>query len=162
LITDVCAKALGAPLEGYQGVVEFDEWVLGFELPGRITTLDAVRGGVLDAKARVAALDSAVETTMRDARRGELEGAAAQVALLKAGSRAEDIRGMDAQVRAARANEDLLGRNLAREKALLARSASTEAAVDELHGRLDAATAERQALEQKLASLRRGSRSEER
>src|SRR5204863_633405 len=90
-----------------------------------------------------------------------LDAATAQAALLKAGSRAEDVRSMDAQVRAARANEDLLGRNLAREKALLARSASTEAAVDELSGRLDAAKADRQALEQKLASLRRGSRVEE-
>jgi HlyD family secretion protein len=157
-----CEQTKGASLEGYQGVVEFDEWVLGFELPGRITVLDAVRGGVLDAKARVAALDSAEEAALRDARRGELEAASAQVALLKAGSRAEDVRSMDAQVRAARANEDLLGRNLAREKALLARSASTEAAVDDLSGRLDAAKADRQALEQKLASLRRGSRIEER
>src|SRR5206468_2292566 len=137
-------------------------WVLGFELPGRITALDAVRGGVLAAKSRVAALDSAVEATLRDARRGDLDVATAQVALLKAGSRAEDVRAMDAQVRAGRANEELLKKNLAREKALLARSASTEAAVDELSGRLDAATAERQALEQKLASLRRGSRAEER
>jgi HlyD family secretion protein len=161
LITIGCAKAFAAPVEGYQGIVEFDEWILGFELPGRITALDAVRGGVLDAKARVAALDSAVEATVREARRGELEAATAQVALLKAGSRSEDIRAMDAQVRAARANEELLGRNLAREKALLARSASTEAAVDEFSGRLDAATAERQSLEQRLASLRRGSRAEE-
>jgi HlyD family secretion protein len=161
VITSGCAKALAAPAEGYQGIVEFDEWVLGFELPGRITSLEAVRGGVLDAKARVAALDSAVEATLRDARRGDLEAASAQVALLKAGSRAEDVQAMDAQVRAARANEDLLGRNLTREKALLARSASTEAAVDELSGRLDAAKAERQSLEQRLASLRRGSRAEE-
>lgn len=141
--------------------MEFDEWLLGFELPGRIRSLAAVRGAVLEDKSTVATLDSAQEAALRDARRAELEGAAAQVALLKAGSRAEDIRSMDAQVRAARANEDLLGRNLAREKALLARSASTEAAVDELSGRLDAAKAERQALEQKLASLRRGSRLEE-
>src|ERR1043165_5546644 len=91
LVTMGCSKAFGAQPEGYQGVVEFDEWVLGFELPGRITKLDAVRGGVLDANARVAALDSAVEATMRDARRGELDAATAQVALLKAGSRAEDV-----------------------------------------------------------------------
>lgn len=161
LITAGCAKAFGAEPAGYQGVVEFDEWVLGFELPGRVTKLDAVRGGILDANARVAALDSAIEATIRDARRGDLGAATAQVALLKAGSRAEDVRAMDAQVRAARANEDLLGKNLAREKALLARNASTEAAVDDLAGRLDAATAERQSFEQKLASLRRGSRTEE-
>jgi len=148
-------------LDGYQGVVEFDEWVLGFELPGRIVSFRAVRGGVLEAGGEIASLDSAEEAALRDARQGELEVATAQAALLKAGSRAEDIRSMDAEVRAARANEELLGRNLAREKALLARSASTEAAVDDLAGRLDAAKAERQALEQKLASLRRGSRVEE-
>lgn len=147
--------------EGYQGIVEFDEWVLGFELPGRISSLQAVRGGVLDAKAPIASLDSAEEAALREARRGELGAAVAQAALLKAGSRSEDIRSMDAQVRAAKANEELLQRNLTREKALLARSASTEAAVDDLSGRLDAATAERQALEQKLAALRRGSRMEE-
>src|ERR1041385_1506983 len=161
MVLSGCSSARGAPLSGYQGTVEFDEWVLGFELPGRIRSLSAVRGGALDANAPVASLDSAEEVALRDARRGELEAASAQAALLKAGSRAEDIRSMDAQVRAARANEELLGRNLSREKALLARSASTEAAVDDLSGRLDAATAERQALEQKLASLRRGSRVEE-
>jgi HlyD family secretion protein len=161
VISTGCARAHGATLEGYQGVVEFDEWVLGFELPGRVTSVKAVRGGVLEQQGTVATLDSAQEVALRDARRGDLAAAVAQFALLKAGTRAEDVRSMDAQVRAARANEELLGKNLAREKALLARSASTDAAVDDLSGRLDASKAERQALEQKLASLRRGSRVEE-
>jgi len=156
-----CSSARGAQLDGYQGIVEFDEWVLGFELPGVVVSLQAVRGGVVEAKAPIASLDTAEEAAVRDARRGELAAAVAQAALLKAGTRSEDVRSMDAQVRAAKANEELLKRNLAREKALLARSASTEAAVDDLSGRLDAAAADRQALEQKLAALRRGARVEE-
>jgi HlyD family secretion protein len=109
----------------------------------------------------LAALDPTLESTLRAARESDAKAAESQLALLKAGSRGEEIRSAEAEVRAAKASEDLLGRNLAREKELRARNASTDAAVDELQGRLEGATAQRQALEQKLAGVRRGSRAEE-
>ena len=145
----------------YQGVVELDEWVLGFELTGRISSLGTVRGAAVDKGQRLAQLDTTLEATTRAAREDDAEAARAQLALLKAGSRAEDLRSVEAQVRAARATADTLAKSLAREKELRARSASTDAAVDDLQGRFDSAVAERQSLEQRLAGMRRGSRAEE-
>jgi HlyD family secretion protein len=145
----------------YQGVVELDEWVLGFELGGRISSVGTRRGAVVDTGQRLAQLDATLESTARTAREDDAKAARAQLALLKAGSRAEELRSMEAQIRAARATEDLLVKSLAREKELRARSASTDAAVEDLQGRLDRAVGERQSLEQRLAGLRRGSRTEE-
>jgi HlyD family secretion protein len=156
-----CRRAQAADEAAFQGTVELDEWVLGFEVPGRVASVEVERGGVVEAGARIAFLDRALETTVRAARQSEAEAAAAELALLKAGSRSEEVRSMDAQVRAAKATEDLLARNLAREEALFGRGATTPAAVDDLKGRLDVAVAQREALEQKLRELKRGSRAEE-
>jgi HlyD family secretion protein len=161
LNTVSCGRAQALPESAYQGVVELDERVLGFELGGRVDALLTTRGAQVQAGQRLATLDSELEATLRLARESDANAARAQVALLKAGSRAEDIRSMDAQTRAARASEDLLVKSLAREKALFARNASTEAAVEDLEGRLERAVAERQSFEQRLALLRRGSRSED-
>jgi HlyD family secretion protein len=115
----------------------------------------------VDARQKLATLDPTLETTLRAARASEAQAAQEQLALLKAGSRGEDIRSVEAEVRASKASEDLLNRSLAREKELRARNASTDAAVDDLQGRLDHAVGERQSIEQRLAALRRGSRSQD-
>lgn len=161
LLLPGCHRASTENANAYQGVVELDEWVLGFEVPGRIRELTAIRGKPVAAGERIAALDTDLATTVRSARESDVQAAESQLALLKAGVRSEDLRSMEAQVRAARASEELLKKNLEREKALLARNASTEAAVEDISGRLERAVAERQSLEQKLAGLRRGSRTEE-
>ncbi len=148
--------------ERYQGVVEFDERVLGFELPGRVSSVGTVRGAIAHAGQNLAALDAELETTMRAARTSDQEAAEASLALLKAGSRGEQIRSMQAQLRAARASEDLLRKNLERERALRARNASTDAAVEDLEGRLEQAVGERQSVEQRLMELLKGARTEER
>jgi HlyD family secretion protein len=156
-----CQSSSGMPETAYQGVVELDEWVLGFELGGRISSVGTVRGAVVDVGQRLALLDATLESTTRAARESDAKGARAQLALLKAGSRTEDLRSMEAQIRAARATEDQLVKSLAREKELRARNASTDAAVEDLQGRLDRSVGERQSLEQRLIGLRRGSRTEE-
>jgi HlyD family secretion protein len=162
LLFSISCHHQAEPFEGaYQGVVELDEWVLGFELAGRVSSIGTTRGAVVGAGEKLAALDTTLESTARSARESDAEAARAQLALLKAGSRSEDLRSMEAQIRAARASEDLLVKSLAREKELRARNASTDAAVEDLQGRLDRAVGERQSLEQRLVGLRRGSRTEE-
>jgi HlyD family secretion protein len=146
----------------YQGIVELDQRLLGFELPGRLNNVPAQRGATVRMGERLASLDPQLATTTRLARMSEADAAEAQLALVKAGSRREEIRSMQAQVRAARATEDLLTKNLERERALRARNASTDAAVEDLEGRLEHAVAERQAVEQRHADLVRGARGEER
>jgi HlyD family secretion protein len=148
--------------ERYQGVLELDERVLGFELPGRVATVNTVRGASVHSGDRLAGLDTELESTTRAARASDADAAEAQLALVKAGSRGEEIRAAQAELRAARAGEDLLRKNLEREQTLRARNASTDSAVDDLKGRLDQAVGERQSVEQRLAQLQKGSRSEER
>jgi HlyD family secretion protein len=161
IVSMSCQRSSGRPEDAYQGVIELDEWVLGFELGGRVRSVGTVRGAVVDAGQRLALLDATLESTTRAARENDAKGAHAQLALLKAGSRAEDLRSMEAQIRAARATEEMLVKSLAREKELRARNASTDAAVEDLQARLDRSIGERQSLEQRLVGLRRGSRTEE-
>ncbi len=142
-------------------MVEFDERVLAFEVGGRVMHVDVERGDSVKAKARLASLDDSLELTARAAREAEADAAAAQVSLLKAGSRPQEIRSVAAQVRAARASEALLAKNAKREQGLLAKGVSTQSAVDEIEARLSEATAQRQSLEHRLQLLREGARKQE-
>ncbi len=145
----------------YQGVVELDERQLGFEVGGRLREVLVDEGDRIAAAQLLASLDDVIERTVRRTREQEAAAAVAQTSLVKAGARTEEIRSMAAQVEAARAQEQLLLTNLARERRLLSQGASTSAAVDDLESRHRAAAAERRAQDERLRSLRRGSRVEE-
>jgi len=145
----------------YQGIVEFDERVLGFEVGGRVLQVAVDRGDTVKAKERVATLDDSLERTARESRAAEASAASAQVSLLKAGSRPEEIRSVAAQVRAARASEALLAKNAKRERGLLKKGVSTQSALDQIEARLSEATAQRQSLQHRLQALREGARKQE-
>lgn len=155
-----CQRAGPSP-RAYQGTIELDEWRLGFEIGGRISAVAATRGAQVQVGQRLAALDTTLASTARRARQNDASGARAQLALLKAGTSSEVLRSMEAQVRGARATEALLAKSLARERWLRAGGASTDALVEDLQGRFDRSTAERQSLDQRLVGLRRGSRTQE-
>jgi HlyD family secretion protein len=145
----------------YQGIVELDERRLGFEIGGRLRDVAVDEGDEIAAGQLLATLDDAIERTVRRSREQEAAAARAQTSLVRAGARAEEIRSMAAQVEAARAQEQLFASNLARERRLLAEAATTGAAVQDLEARHRAAAAERRALEERLRSLRGGSRTQE-
>jgi HlyD family secretion protein len=147
--------------DAYQGVVEFDERDLGFEIGGRLTQLKVARGTPVKAGQELATLDDTLERTAGQGRQAEVSAAEAAVALVRAGSRPEEVRAMEAQLRAAEANEARLERSLVREKKLLAQGAIAQAAVDDLESMHNAATAERQSLEHRLRELRNGARRQE-
>lgn len=149
------------PPPGYQGLVEFDERVLAFEMGGRIESLSATRGQPLAVNEVIASLDDGLERTARSARAEDADAMHAQVALLQAGARSQDLRALSAQIRAARASEALLEKNLERERALKEQGVSTGAAVDELDARWRSAVAEREALEHRRSALASGARPEE-
>ena len=155
-----CQPKLKHP-DAYQGVVEFDERDLGFEIGGRLTQLKVARGHAVRAGQEIATLDDTLERTAGQGRQAEVNAAEAAVALVRAGSRPEEVRAMEAQLRAAEANEARLQRSVGREKKLLAEGAIAQAAVDDLESTLHAATAERQSLEHRLRELRNGSRRQE-
>lgn len=147
--------------EPFQGVVEFEERVQSFEVGGHITSLPVQRGDVVAEGALLAALDDSLERATRSARAGEASAAEAQLALLQAGARSEDVKSLAARVRAAAATEQLMRDNYAREKELFERNSVPRAALDDIQAQLERATAERQALAQNLAALRSGARDEE-
>ncbi|HKQ71345.1 MAG TPA: HlyD family efflux transporter periplasmic adaptor subunit [Polyangiaceae bacterium] len=145
----------------FQGVIEFDERALGFEVGGRIAKVTVQRGAAVRAGQLLASLDDTLQRTSREGREAEAKVAAAEAALLKAGSRPEEVQSTQAQVRAARAREALLEKNLARERVLLEERVVSAASVDDLESRLRTATAERQAIEQRVRELQNGARRQE-
>jgi HlyD family secretion protein len=144
-----------------QGVIELDERALGFEVGGRLTAVNVRRGATVHAGDVLATLDDTLERTASESREAEARAAQAGVALLRAGSRPEEVRSMQAQLRASQASESLLEKNLERERSLYQQGAVAVAAVDDLESRLRAATASRQALEQRVRELQNGARREE-
>jgi HlyD family secretion protein len=145
----------------YQGVSEYDERELAFEVQGRLIEVPVVEGNVVRAGDLIARLDESLQKSARDARAAEAQATRDQLSLLRSGARAEDIRAMQAQVRAARASETLLETNLERTRKLFAGNAVPAASVDDIQAQLDRAVAQRQGLEQNLRALERGARPQE-
>lgn len=146
---------------GFQGVVEFDERRLSFVFSGRLTSLAVREGSPVAADQVVATLDPTLENALTQVRVKEAEAASEQVAVARAPSRPEERRSLEARIRATRATEQKLARNLERERALLASGAVAPATVDDLNNELARVTAEREALEQNLKLLERGARNED-
>jgi HlyD family secretion protein len=155
-----CERTEASP-PGYQGIVELDERDAAFAVGGRLERLFVERGQSVSAGVRIAVLDDALETSALEARNFEAEAAHAQVALLRAGARPEEIREARALVRAVRAREESLRTTLDREQKLLASGVSTQAAFDEVKGKLASAVAERESAEQRVRALESGAREQE-
>jgi len=145
----------------YQGVVEYEERDLAFEVLGRLVERPVVEGQSVKAGDLLARLDDTLAKSARDARAAEAQAMHDQLGLLKSGARAEDIRAMEAQVRAARASEGLLRTNLQRMRKLQEGQAAPPASVDQLESDLGRSTAQREGLEQNLSALRHGARPQE-
>src|SRR4051812_1882989 len=157
-----CHPDPAADPDTFQGVVEHDERVLAFEVPGRLRVIKVDRGDAVAAGAVVATLDDSTERLALDRSRREAEAAAARAGLVRAGSRGEEIRAMEAQIRAAAAAEGQLARELQRTETLTASGARPPAALEEAGSRLHQATAEREALAERLDALKHGARPAER
>jgi HlyD family secretion protein len=149
------------PPHTFQGIIEHEERLLGFEMGGRVTQVKVARGQTVKTGDLLAELDDTLERTAKQSREAEAAAARAQVALLRAGNRPEQIRAMEAQIRAARANEALLCQTLARNQKLVESGALAQAQVDDLEHKVQMATADRQALEQQLEALKSGARRQE-
>lgn len=155
-----CAKA-AAPPPGFQGVVELDERVIAFEVPGRVQDVPVRRGDVVADGDVIAMLDDTLEKLTLQERRDDADSARADLALLEAGSRREDIAAVAADVRAARAAEDLAKKNAVRERGLFASGSIAQAEVERADSELQRATFQRQSLDQRLSLLQHGARPQE-
>lgn len=148
-------------IAGYQGVVELDERTLGFEVPGRLISVTARRGEQVAAAHVVATLDDSQQRASIAIREAEAVVADERAKLIAAGGRSEDIRALEAQIRAARATEQLAVKRHGDDVSLVARGVIARSSSDESDARRKTAIAEREALEQRLRELRAGARREE-
>ena len=131
----------------------------GVRIAGRIQSLEVKAGTAVKKGQVVARLDDALDKATRDVRAHGLDAAKADLALLHAGSRVEDIRAARAELDAAQANEDVIGKEAAREKHLLDTGATTGSRLNEIQAQL-AASGESpgQAAEARRARPRRSCR----
>jgi HlyD family secretion protein len=160
LVVAGCADGRGLP-PGYQGIVELDERHLGFEVGGRLAEVAVVRGQAVAAGQLIARLDDGLEQPIRAARAADVAAARAQLALLRAGARAEDVRAAAAEERAADAAQAKVESNLGRARKLLADGAVNRSEVDNLEQDARRAAEEAKAQSERVRLLRAGSRPEE-
>ena len=157
------------------GYVEATEVRVAAEAPGRVLEVLTDEGARIEAGTVIARLDTAdVELALRRAR-ADRDQAAAQWRLVRAGSRAEDIRAARAQAGSARADiaaadaeVQAASDDLKRFEALLAANAGSRKQRDDAaarvrvaNARAEAARERAQAAEEAVARLRSGSRPEE-
>ncbi|HEY5923916.1 MAG TPA: HlyD family efflux transporter periplasmic adaptor subunit, partial [Kofleriaceae bacterium] len=142
-------------------VVELEERLLGFEVGGRVTHLGVERGAEVKPDEVLATLDDTLAQTARAGRQAEAEAAKARADLVGAGSRVEDIRALEAQLRAAEATNTNAQLNVARDRKLVASGALPRQALDDSETRAQSASSTVLALRQQLRELRAGARSQE-
>ena len=145
----------------YQGVVEYQERDLAFEMTGRITELLIHEGDRLPGNALIARIAPDIEQDTLSARESDARAAAAQLALLRAGSRPEDVSALAARVDAARANESLMRVSADRARKLYAAQATPQSALDEANAQLARAEADTRAAVEALRAAEREARKQE-
>ncbi|MFO0633165.1 MAG: HlyD family efflux transporter periplasmic adaptor subunit [Nannocystaceae bacterium] len=147
--------------EPLQGIVEFDERVLAFEIPGRVMTIAVSEGDVVAEGAELARLDDTLERLNRDARAAEARAVRAELELLQAGSRPEDVRSLQAELVAAKSAETLAKQNVERARQLGRTGIGTQSELDAAENGITTATANRRDLEARLARAKHGARAQE-
>jgi HlyD family secretion protein len=109
----------------------------------------------------IARMDDSIDKQTREIRVRELAVARADLALIVAGARAEDVRAARAQLAAARATEATIKKQLERERALVASGVVAGAILDDMAAQLARATGERQSLDERVRLLASGATTEE-
>ena len=143
------------------GHVEATEVTVSSKVPGRLERLSVDEGALVRAGQEIASLETTDTRLALDAARAERALADAQLRLLVAGSRVEDVR--EAQAQVARAEADLEGaqKDLDRMEGLLDAGSGTTKSRDDARTRRDVAQASLDAARERLTRLRAGSRKEE-
>ncbi len=159
-LVTACVPAADAGREA-QGIIELHERHLGFEVPGRLAQLLVQRGQRVEAGEVLAVLDDALDRSMRDARAQDAEAAQAQYDLIRSGTREEDLRATEAQLRGARSADATAQEQLARTRRLRAQAVVSQAQLDDAEAQAARTRSEREALQQRLAAQRSGARAAE-
>jgi HlyD family secretion protein len=145
----------------YQGVVELDIVTLSFEVPGRVEAVKVVEGQPLQGETVLAELDETMARAERETRAADLEAAKAQLDLLEAGARTEDVRAIEVELKSVLDQEAVLARQRARQEQLTKSGAAASATMDDLDTRASSLAGRRDVLEQRLRGMRAGARRQE-
>jgi membrane fusion protein YbhG len=121
------------------GTVEATEARLGFQVTGRIATVNAREGDPVKAGQVLAALDPAETQARRDQARAQVAAAQAQLLELKRGFRREEVQQGRAALQAARDRYQDAQRDLERTQRLRAGGAVSQEAADKAQTALDLA-----------------------
>jgi HlyD family secretion protein len=158
-----CAPKAPADRVRASGTVEATEVQVSSQVGGRLIELKVAEGDRVAAGQVIAQLDTTdVLLTLRRAT-ADRDQAAAQLALLEAGSRQEDVRQAEAQVKGAEADaggarDDLVGSetDLTRFETLLKSNSGSEKQRDDAATRRDLARARLQSAQERVRAAREG------
>ena len=156
-----CHQGPGASAVVVSGHVEATDVRVATKVAGRLDTLLVQEGDRVRAGQELGRIDTTdIQLALAQAR-AERDQAAADLRLRLAGSRAEDIAEVAAQVDAARVDLDNAQRDFDRMQGLLERGSGTTKSRDDALARRDLAVKRLAALEQSQARIRAGFRQEE-
>ncbi len=169
--------AVSSGLDG-SGTIEAEDVLITAEIPGRVKVLSVEEGQEVASEQELVQLDRALLEAQLDQARAAVAIAEANLALLKAGARSEDIATAEAQVTQAQAarNGSAAALSNAQESPLVAQAKiASEGAYanwqnllatlknpQELQVQIDAAQAQVDAAQQRLDALLAGARPEDR
>jgi len=145
----------------FSGHVEATEVRIGTKWGGTLSALELQEGDRVEAGQIVARFDTTDSELARAAARAEQAAAEANLRLLLAGAREEDLRAAAAQLERARADLENAERDLKRMEDLLASGSGVEKARDDARLRRDVAARNLEVARESLAKLRAGARREE-
>jgi membrane fusion protein YbhG len=134
---------------------------LAFEVSGRIVAMDVSEGARVRPGQALARLDTRPLGLVRDAAAAKAQAQREQLRELKAGSRPEEIRKLEAELAAARIQADNAQRSYRRVRDLQDKRLASPQQADDAKAASQAAAANARALEASLALARAGARVEE-
>jgi HlyD family secretion protein len=150
----------GTPPDG-SGTIECTQVQVAAQVAGRVAELPPQEGAALKAGELVARLDARDHELQRDAARAALAGAQAQLDLLKAGARIEDVERARAASHEARAAATAATADRKRIEDVFAQGSATQKQRDDARATADRTAAALAGAEQNLARLEHGNRPEE-
>lgn len=161
LASAACSEEPDRAATEYQGIVEFDERALSFEVPGKVQVVHVERGSALVRYAVIARLDDTLERLNKASLEAEGRATNSELNLLYAGTRPEQIAQARARLNAARAKMDFQEEDFRRRSELWAKNAIPVSELDASRNLMQQAAADEDAAAEALAELRRGPRSQE-
>ncbi len=146
---------------GWQGLVEYDDKTIAFEVSGRVDHVEVRRGDLVTDGQVLARLDDTIAKLTCDTRKQDEKAAEEDLALLLAGNRREDIAALADDLHSAQSNEALARTNDERTRKLFADGALPQSELDRADTDLQRAEFERKSLEQRLSVMKQGARVQE-